>query len=167
MNASVVSQKKFERKYPQERAKIEAKAFPIDTETERVVPNNITKKDIKDSYNVAVQDGFGKKKISVLPQYFSAPLKTAEPENPTLLIDYQTINEQKRRMSNGKMIVLTPEEFATMDQLDKVKLQGRGDFYMLYPGQFSKGNIEIQGPATGPKRKPILSQVYANTISGS
>lgn len=167
MNASVVSQKKFERKYPQERAKIESKEFPVETQSEKIVPNNITKKDLKEAYNVAVQDGSGSKKNPIRPQYFSAPLKTSDPKETKLLIDYETINEQKRRMSNGKRIILTPEEFAVMPQLEKVKLQGRGDFYMLYPEQFSKGNIEIQGPATGPKRKPIMSQVFSNTVSAS
>lgn len=167
MNSYIVSQKKFERKYPEEKAKIESKEFPIDSEKDHIEKTDgITQKEMKDSLYLSVQDGERNKKVPTYPQYFYDPLKTGEfQKDNTMLIGYQKINEEKRRMTSGKRIVLTEKEFAIMPQLEKVKLQGDGDFYMLFPQQFSHGNIELTSSNSGKSRK-VMSEIF-NGVSGS
>lgn len=153
----------FDSKYPFEQAEMEKES--IKTVSESTPSDKVTEKEKWDAFSRANQEGHANKKeyTYVLPTY-DGKVKTMVPKDTGVKIDYETINEEKRRVVSGYRPVLTKQEYETMPETEKAKVAGAKEPFDLYPGMFSEGNVLLNGPRSGRSHK-VASNIYAGEYS--
>jgi len=155
----------IDEKFPIEQAVVEK--IDIDTTPSVIKGENVSNKNLNYGFQSANQDGLqNDKKFMYNPVLsFDGKIKVSDPKHKYVKVEYETINEEKRRMMSGYRKVLSLEEFYTLPGSEKTKLQGGKQPFILYPGMNSMGNIPYAdtNAASGKRRKPISSAIFANT----
>lgn len=155
----------IDEKFPIEQAVVEK--VSVETEPSVEKGEKVSEKNLDEGFSKANQDGHeGDKKFMYHPVLsFNGKIKVRDPKHEHVRVEYEIINEEKRRMMSGHRKVLSLEEFYTLPGSEKTKLQGGKQPFVLYPGMNSAGNIPYAdtNAVSGKRRKPISSAIFANT----